>query len=316
MRGSATRRWPKTTRLVSGTASERTRSAIVTALQKQGFQQNMHGRYLHARKTGVPVHVRLGHTNQDGLQRLLYGVNTSLNAWSHHRGMERLNGSPQYHRCQMFGHSSVVPSAAAMRTRCSEGHQADARGPGSKYVLANCHYRQRQEMSKPFRRKLVKGGSRPHTNRTTPLLYIGGVVGGRGGRGSPIRCDRPRNAPNNDCPEEGPEPGPSTTVLEPPQNWQRQTRRSIPGTEGRLTAWKELGGGRRRRIVRFPPPGSICRPANTPANTSLSGSRPGLRCDEVVTSDTGAANALTAARLPQMIPPVACNTRERHRWAH
>ncbi|GBP86577.1 hypothetical protein EVAR_69097_1 [Eumeta japonica] len=161
--------------------------AIITALQQLGFPAE-YARPIPPRKgrPGCLFYVRLGHTNQDGLQRL-YGVNTLLNMPGVTIEGWRSNGSPTMPSLpDVRAFISELPPAAAMRTlrrRSPGGRLPEA--PGSKThvrKLPRPPPGKRQEMS-----GLSKGSSSkrdhdpppPYQPNRTPLPYIGGVVGGR-----------------------------------------------------------------------------------------------------------------------------------------
>ncbi|GBP86576.1 hypothetical protein EVAR_69096_1 [Eumeta japonica] len=112
--------------------------------------------------------------------------------------------------------------------------------------------------------------------------------------------------------KEKPEPGPSTTILEPLQNWRVRTERAIP-TKGLRTAkhnteGKRTGRGRRRRIDRFPllpPPNQFADPPTRPPKHAYPGSRPGapLMMMSSQATRTEQPTPQIAAMLPQMKPP-------------
>ncbi|GBP70190.1 Nucleic-acid-binding protein from transposon X-element [Eumeta japonica] len=183
--------------------------AIITALQELGFPAE-YARPIPPRKgrPGCLFYARLGHTNQDGLQRL-YGVNTLLNMPGVTiEGWRGRAGPPQCHRCQAFGHSSANCHRPQRCVRCGEGHlAADCPRPrDQKPTCTNCQgpHPASDKRCPAFRREARQRGITipPHTNRTGPHHLIPAASSGAGRRrGSPIRCDRPpHNAPDNNRP--------------------------------------------------------------------------------------------------------------------
>ncbi|GBP37286.1 Nucleic-acid-binding protein from transposon X-element [Eumeta japonica] len=159
--------------------------AIITALQELGFPVE-YARPIPPRKgrPGCLFYARLGHTNQDGLQRL-YGVNTLLNMPGVTiEGWRGRAGPPQCHRCQIFGHSSANCHRPQRCVRCGEGYlAADCPRPRTKNPraqTANALTRQATRDVRPLEGKLAKEGSRsppPYQPNRTPLPYTGGIVG-------------------------------------------------------------------------------------------------------------------------------------------
>ncbi|GBP72653.1 Nucleic-acid-binding protein from transposon X-element [Eumeta japonica] len=282
--------------------------AIIKALQELGFPAEYAQPIpLRKRRPECLFYARLGHTDQDGLQRL-YGMNTLLNMPGVTiEGWRGRAGPPQCHRCQAFGHSSANCHRPQRCVRCGERHlAADCPRPrDQKPTCANCQgpHPASDKRCPAFRREARQRGiTIPPpipTEQDSTTLHRRGQ-----GAGEARRLDAtapPHNAPDNDRPT-----GRRTRTRAvnssagAASELARQARAGHPnqGTESGETQYgrkakREAEEVEKRSIPSPASPASIRRPANAPAYTRL----PRIQTrssdnDDGATSDTnGAANA-------------------------
>ncbi|GBP58051.1 hypothetical protein EVAR_39767_1 [Eumeta japonica] len=267
-------------------------NTIITAMQELGFPAE-YARPIPPRKgrPGCLFYARLGHTNQDGLQRLRSGI----------------------HRRIATGRSDAYVAAKVT-------WWPTARGPGTKNPCAQTDKaltRQATRDVRPLEEKLAKEGSRspppipaeqdPTTLHRWRRRGQGAEEARRLDATAPSIMPQTMTAPQ----EEEPEPGPSTAVLEPPQNWRDRPERAIP-TKGLRAAKRSTEGRRterqrRRRIDRFPllpPPHQFTDPPTCLPTHAYPGSRPGapLMMMAPQATRTEQPTSQIAVTLPQTMP--------------